>query len=247
MNFSNEFYRMRFLLSLILCFFLGLEVTFPQDVEKIDENNSEFWADVTFGKALNDKWSVGGDLGFRTTLNKGNFKIIYIRPNINFKVLPYFNLTFGLASFNTFSSNFSNVFEFRIYQDANFKGPKLGPFNFIHRIRLEQRFFNFSASEINNEFSFRGRYLIGTRTDKFGMGGEKNWTVFVSLEPFFAFGNGVTEIIANNFRWDTALSYQVSENLRLEMHYVLQTSEIFSNSDTRVLENIFRFRIFQKL
>ncbi|MBT8181614.1 MAG: DUF2490 domain-containing protein [Eudoraea sp.] len=238
---------MRFLLSLFLCFVIGVQMSMGQDIEELDKNYSEFWSDITFGKALNDKWTVGGDGGVRAAFNSGNFKLFYVRPNINYKVLPFFNLTFGLGSFNTFSSDYSNVFEFRIYQDANFRGPKLGPFNFMHRIRLEQRFFTFSDNDIDNEFSFRGRYLIGTRTDKFSLGGEKNWTVFVSLEPFFPLGKGVTEILANNFRWDTALSYQVSENLRLELHYVLQTSEIFSNSDTRVLENIFRFRIFQKL
>ena len=89
--------------------------------------------------------------------------------------------------------------------------------------------------------------MIATRTDRFSLGGEKDWTAFLSLEPFFPLGKGVNEILANNFRWDTALSYQVSENLRIELHYILQTSEIFSNNDLRVVEHIFRFRLFQKL
>jgi hypothetical protein len=53
--------------------------------------------------------------------------------------------------------------------------------------------------------------------------------------------------IFNNFRWDTALSYQVNGTLRIELHYILQTSDIFSRSDLRVVENIFRLRVFKKL
>ena len=216
-------------------------------MEELDEDYAEFWTDITFGKPLNEKWTVGGDLGFRTAFNNRNWKLFYVRPNINYKFFPFFNLTFGVGSFITFSPDFFNTFEFRIYQDANFKGPKLGFFNFSHRLRLEQRFFNYSDSDIDNEFSFRGRYMIATRTDKFSLGGEKDWTVFLSLEPFFPLGKKVTEILANNFRWDTALSYQVSENLRIELHYIFQTSEIFSSNDLRVAEHIFRFRVFQRL
>ena len=218
-----------------------------QEVEDLDENYSEFWTDITFGKPLNDKWTVGGDVGFRTAFNNRNWKLFYVRPNINYKFFSFFDLTVGLGSFNTFSPDFFNTYEFRIYQDANFKGPKLGFFNFSHRIRLEQRFFTFSDSNLDNDFSFRGRYMIATRTNRFSLGGEKDWTAFLSLEPFFPLGKGVNEILANNFRWDTALSYQVSENLRIELHYILQTSEIFSNNDLRVVEHIFRFRLFQKL
>lgn len=241
-----NYWKTKYLIFLV-CLFTIVNFSIGQEDEDLDDNNSEFWTDITFGKPLNDKWTVGGDAGFRSALNNDYWKLFYLRPNINYKVKPFFNLTLGVGSFNTFNNEFSNTFEFRIYQDVNFKGPKLGPFNFIHRIRLEQRFFNFSADDIDNEFSFRGRYLIGTRTDKFGLGGEKDWTVFISLEPFFSLGSGITEILANNFRWDSALSYQVSEGLRIELHYVLQTSEIFSSNDLRVTEHIFRFRIFQKL
>lgn len=239
--------RYKHYLNFLICLLCIAHFCSGQDLEDLDEDYSEIWADLTLSKSLNEKWTIGGDIGYRAALNNTNWRQYYIRPNINYKVLPFFNLTMGVGSFNTVNDEIDNTNEFRIYQDGNFRGPKLGPFNILHRIRLEQRFFSFGDDTLDNEFSFRGRYLIGTRTDKFSLGGEKDWTAYVSLEPFFPLGKDISELLANNFRWDAALSYHVTAQFRIELHYILQTSEIFSNSDVKVIENIFRIRLFQKL
>ena len=217
-----------------------------QDLEDLDDNYTEFWTDVTLEKALNDKWKVGGDFGFRSALNNSNWKLLYLRPNINYKIIPILNFTLGLGSFNTFDNEIGNTYEFRIYQDANIRWPKLRRFNFKHRIRLEQRFFNFS-NDLDNTFNFRGRYLIGVGLDRFSLGGEKDWAASLSLEPFFPLGKDVSELLANNFRWALGLTYHVNDKFRVEINYILQTSEIFSDNDLRVIENIFRIRFFQTL
>ncbi len=240
---TNRKFLISFLASLLLAVHLGT----GQDIEEFDDDISEFWLDVNLNKALDDKWSVGGDVGVRTSFENAIWRLIYLRPNVNYKFLPFFNVTVGIGSFNTFSNEFSDTYEFRIYQDANFIGPKLGPFSFSHRIRLEQRFFNYSADELESDFSFRGRYLIGTRTDRFSLGGKKDWSGFLSLEPFFPLGKDINELLANNFRLDTALVYHVSAGFRIELHYVLQTSELFSDNDLDVREHIFRIRVFQRL
>ena len=233
---------------LLLYLFLCLSSTvLAQDVEDLDVNYTELWSDMTLSKRLNEKWAVGGDFGLRSAINNNNWWQFYIRPNVNYKLSPIYNFTFGVGTFNTFSSTVYNTYEFRIYQDANINWPKLGLFNFSHRFRLEERFFSFSNDDVSGEFRLRGRYLIGVRTDPFSMGGEQKWTVYGSLEPFFPLGSKATEILANNFRWDTALSYQATDKLRVELHYILQTSEIFSRSELRVVENIFRIRVFQRL
>ncbi len=235
-------YQLLFI-TVLLCLHLP---SLAQDLEDLDDDFAVFWTDVTLDKSLNDKWKVGGDFGFRTALNNNNWKLLYVRPNINYKFSPIFNLTLGIGSFNTFDKEFGNTYEFRIYQDANIRWPKLGRFNFKHRIRLEQRFFNFS-NDLDNTFNFRGRYLIGVGLDRFSLGGEKDWAAGLSLEPFFPLGKDVNELLANNFRWDLGLTYHVNDKFRIELDYILQTSEIFSNNDLRVLEHIFRLRFFQSL
>ena len=224
-----------------------LHTSSAQEIFEIEDDYAEIWIDLTLDKNLSDKWTVGGDVGFRTTFNESIWKLFYLRPFVNYRFTNFFNLTGGIASFNTFSREFDNAYEFRIFQDANFEGPKWGPLNFLHRIRLEQRFFTYSGDRFENEFSFRGRYLIGFRTDPFSFGGQKSWMGYVSLEPFIPLGGEAPEIFANNFRWNGALAYQVSENLRIELHYVFQTSEIFSSNELRTREHILRFRVFQRL
>jgi hypothetical protein len=211
-----------------------------------DINSTELWGDMTLSKSLNENWSVGGDFGLRTGLNDSEFWLFYVRPNISYYAYANLKFTFGLASFNSFSENLFNTYEFRIYQDAVVQWPKLGLFNFTHRLRLEERFFSFDEASIGNDFRLRGRYLLGVRTDRFSLGGASKWSVFGSIEPFFRL-NGEDQFVANNFRWDTALSYQATEKLRIELHYILQSSEFFTNNKQKVVENIFRVRVYQQL
>lgn len=239
--------RIKFLICFLASLLTAIHLCVGQDTEEYDDDISEFWLDVNLNKALGDRWSVGGDVGVRTSFDNSIWRLIYLRPNVNYKFLPFFNVTVGIGSFNTFSNEFSDTYELRFYQDANFRGPKLGPFNFLHRIRFEQRFFHFSADELENDFSFRGRYLIGANSERFSLGGKKDWSAYLSLEPFFPLGKEVSELLANNFRWDTALVYNVSDNFRIELHYIHQTSKLFSDSDLNVREHIFRIRVFQRL
>jgi len=228
---------------IVLFLFFSAQLRAQEDDPSFQPNYIEAWLDYTVTKPLNDKWSVGGDVGYRTPFSNSTFRTFYLRPFANYKLNDQYNFKGGIASFNTFRRNV-NQFEFRIYQDAYIKWPTLGIFNFTHRFRFEERFFFFSNSSVSNEISVRGRYLLSVRTDPFSMGGEKRWTFYTSLEPFVRF-TGVEEFQANNFRWDTALSYKVNEQWRVELHYILQNSEIFKRSD--INENIFRLRVYHKL
>jgi len=213
------------------------------DLKRI--NTSELWTDMTLNKSIAEKWEIGGDFGLRTALSDTKFWLFYLRPNVNYKPAHHLKFTLGLGSFNAFSDELFNSYEIRVYQDALLHWPKLGLFNFSHRLRFEERFLSFSEASIDNDFRFRGRYLLGVRTDRFSLGGAPNWAVFGSIEPFFRL-NGKDNFVANNFRWDTALSYQATQHLRIELHYILQSSEFFFDN-RQTLENIFRIRVFQDL
>ena len=89
--------------------------------------------------------------------------------------------------------------------------------------------------------------MLAVRTDRFGMGGKESWAVFSSLEPFIPITNSRDRIIDNSYRWDIALSYQATKKTRLELHYIHQSTEIFSSDDSTIIENIFRLRVFHRL
>jgi hypothetical protein len=233
-----------FLFFILLCY---NHSTLAQDTSDSDINTNQGWVDMTLSKKLSERWSVGGDFGYRTSLNNNDFRQFYIRPNLNYKLSKIFNFTLGIGNFNTFSEDLFNIYEFRVYQDANLKWPKLGVFNFFHRLRFEERFFNYSATTLDADFIFRARYLLGFKTDNFSLTGQKNWSVFLSLEHFFRLAQDSSEFLANNFRWDSALCYQATTELRIELHYILQTSQLFRFGNSRVVDNIFCLRFFSSL
>lgn len=217
-----------------------------QNSNNLDLNQTELWGDMTLTESFADKWSIGGDFGLRSSLSNNNWWQFYIRPNINYELSSIYSFTFGLGTFSTFSRQAFNTWEFRIYQDANINWPKIGFFNFQHRVRIEQRFFNYTEG-IPNSFSVRGRYLLGVKTDNFSFGGAKNWNGVMSLEPFIPLGKESGELRANNFRWDTAIGHQINQGLRIEVHYILQSSDLFSLSSLSVVDHLFRIRVFKSL
>jgi len=246
LNTKTKYKRVCFLLINLFLLFQTTSICAQETINSNSET-SEQWADMTLTKRLSEKWSFGGDFGLRTSFNNREFQQFYIRPRVNYRLTSRIDFSLGVGTFNTFRENLFNIYEFRIYQDANVKWPKLGMFNILHRIRFEERFFNYSTSTLNADFIWRARYMLGVRTDRFSMGGKENWSAFLSLEPFLRLVEDSNEFLANNFRWDTALSYQATEQLRVELHYILQTSELFNFVDTRVVEHIVRLRLFYRI
>lgn len=212
-----------------------------------EDDFREFWTDITLFFPINEKLSIGGDAGIRGTFTNNVWRQFYIRPQIEYQLFPIFDLTGGIASFNTFNNDIGNAYEFRIFQDANLSWPEFKWVSVFHRLRLEQRFLNYQ-DDIESDFSFRGRYLIGFRSNNFSLfGGEKDFFALAMFEPFFPLGKDVTEVLANRTRWYFALGYEISENLRIELHYISQRSNLLSVDDLKTTESIFRFRVFQKL
>ena len=233
-----------------LLFFLLLCYATPsaaQDDVIQEEEFREFWTDISLLFPISEKINIGGDAGIRGTFTNNVWRQFYIRPQIHYELLPLLSLTGGIASFNTFNDDIGNVYEFRIFQDADLSWPKFKWVGIFHRLRLEQRFLNYQ-DDIESDFSFRGRYLIGGRSTNFSLfGGEKDFFGMAMFEPFFPLGKDVTEVLANRTRWYVALGYKVSENLRIELHYIAQRSNLLSIDDLKTTESIFRFRVFQKL
>ena len=238
----------RFLIFiLLLLLILNLEAN-AQDETSVEDTYVELWADLTLIKNFKPKWSYGGDLGYRTTLGNNIYRLLYVRPHIEYQLRPHLSILGGIGSFNTLGSEISNTYEIRIFQDLNISGPTLKWASFFHRIRLEQRFFMYQSDELDNDFNIRGRYMIGFRTNQFSIfGGEKDYRASVSFEPFFPLGEEVVEIFANSTRFTVGLAYLVSEQFRIELDIIAQRSKVFAEEDFNSAEYIIRFRLIQKL
>ena len=235
------------IIILLLLFILNWEAN-AQEETTIEDSYVELWADLTLTKNFKPKWSYGGDLGYRTTLGNQLYRLLYIRPHIEYQLRPHLSILAGIGSFNTLGSEISNTYEIRFFQDLNISWPELKWASFFHRIRVEQRFFMYQSDELANDFNIRGRYQIGFRTNQFSIfGGEKDYRASVSFEPFFPLGKEVVEIFANSTRFTVGLAYLVSEQFRIELDVIAQRSKVFADENFKSAEYIVRFRLIQKL
>ncbi len=220
-----------------------------QEESAVDDSpTAELWTDLTLTYPANPKLTVGGDFGFRFSLNSDVFRTFYIRPYVKYQFLKHINIVGGLGSFNTLTPDIPNTYEIRFFEDLNISWPTIKWAHFFHRFRLEQRFFNYQGDELDSDFSFRGRYMLGFRTNRFSIfGSKKDYTFVTSLEPFFPLGDDAVEIYANSSRIDFGLSYHVSKKLRIELDYIIQRSRVLSDDDFKSTGHILRLRIFQGL
>lgn len=201
------------------------------------------WTDVNLSYYINQKFSIGGDIGFRGFKSSKGFSQIYIRPSAQYHISSIFRITGGIGSFNSLSKSISNAYEIRLFQDAHISWPDIGFIDFYHRFRFEERFFFYE--KIDNEISVRGRYLFRVRTLNFKLVGKRKGYYLTGMwEAFIPFGESAPELFINNQRWYVALGYQPSDRYRYELFHIWQKSREFVDDGFETSENIIRLRFF---
>lgn len=238
-NFSNRFC----ILSLITIGILRSGFTLAQSTDKRVDYQS--WTDITLTYNKSLKFSIGGDVGTRGIYSNRNWNQFYIRPTISYTISPLFKLAGGVGGFGTFTP-LNSTYELRLFQDYLFAWPKTGFINFNHRLRFEQRFFFYQ--NIENDFSMRGRYLIGVKTKGFKLiGKEKNFYLSTMWEVFFPVGKIAPEIFVNNQRLYSALGFSKTKSWSFELHYIWQKSRLLSEDGFKSQENVIRLRVFHTI
>lgn len=226
-------------LILVFSFFCSLELSAQEEVD------NQTWSDITFMYYFSPKFSTGGDIGLRGIISGESWNQFYVRPNIRYRFTPWFNLTGGVGSFNTFESDVTNTYEFRLFQDANFRWPDFGPVEMFHRIRFEQRWFFYSEESIDNVFSSRGRYLLGIETIDFRLFSNRAQFYFKSMIEFFLqVGESSLERFVNQNRIHLGFGHRINRKWRYEVQYFRQGSRRNTEEGFKTSENIFRLRIF---
>lgn len=215
--------------------FWGL-LTQAQDVFKV----SESWTDLTIWYKVGDQVKVGGDVGYRTTIDDFSFHLGYIRPTVIWKPSPLYNLSFAIANFYREATGSTSLNEFRLAQEANLFWPNIGSFKITHRLRFEERFYQINEAKEN---SSRVRYRLGLRSPNFYLFGmEAPWFAELTWEDFRQLGNSLDYYLGDTQRWEAMLGNKVSKKVKISLHYILQTTRAINNSFS-LQENILRLRI----
>lgn len=214
---------------------------------KAQEAESRLWANFALNVPTSEKFSYGGDIGFRHLLEEGDWKQFLIRPSVTYRINSIFSLGGAVAYFKTYSGNSANLNEFRIHQEVYMKWPDFGFARLSFRLRLEERFFHYES--LPDDFSFRIRFLGQARTRDLTFLGEKRPIYFkLMFEGFKSLNDpGDPEFFINNTRAHLAFGHRLSRAWRYEFHYIRQHSRLVSTGDFTLSQNIFRLRLFYTL
>ena len=232
--------RRKHLLTLCCVFFLGAPL-------KAQEADSELWTNFALKVPTSEKFSYGGDVGFRQTLSEGDLKQFLIRPSVTYRLNPIFALGGALAYFKTYSANAVNLNEFRIHQEINMNWPDFGFARLSFRLRLEERFF--TNEQLIDDFNLRVRLLAQARTRDLTFLGDRRPIYFKMIFEALETVNEQTapEFFINNTRLHLAFGHRLSRAWRYELHYIRQQTRVISSGSFTLSENILRLRVFHTL
>jgi hypothetical protein len=154
---------------------LGLRMFFPffvlfftgfQAPVQAQSNRPQWWYTYNHTGRFADRWSYGFDLNHRSSgVVPFNSSLSAARMGMNYHSNSGFRITGGYAWFGTFVPSKDRIWlhENRLYEQVQYNH-KNSKFNFVHRIRIEQRwrqqFLDIDTDETARLFTNRSRYLF---------------------------------------------------------------------------------------
>ena len=221
---------------LILVLFLSVTTEIHcQDLFKVHSG----WTDVSLWYKAGSNTKIGGDFGYRTTLNDLDFHQTYYRPTVKWQKNPLYSLSLAVSNFHTFNDAV-DLSELRFAQQGTLKWPQIGVLRVTHRLRFEQRLFFINLLKENN---YRGRYQLELKSPRFVLFGLDKSPFFsnVSWEAFINMGSSYESLIGNSHRYAIVFGNRISKKLKVALHYYWQT--VRANNDEFILkENVIRLR-----
>ena len=207
----------------------------------------QIWMNYALTVPVSEKFSYGGDVGYRWDISGLDWNQLLIRPTANYRFNSTFRVAGALALFQTFNRSSNNLSEFRIHQDFNVNWPDFKVVRFFSRFRAEQRFFYYQ--NLPNSFNVRLRFLGGAQSKDLTFLGPRRPIYFKFLFEGFVTLNRKkdTELFINNTRTHFAFGHKLSRAWRYEVHYIRQGSRILSSDGFKISQDVFRLRVFHTL
>lgn len=129
-------------------------------------NRPQWWYAYNHTGRFADRWSYGFDLNHRSSgVVPFNSTLSAARMGMNYHSNTGFRITGGYAWFGTFVPGKDRIWlhENRLYEQVQYNHSH-SKFNFVHRIRIEQRwrqqFLDIASDETARLFTNRSRYLF---------------------------------------------------------------------------------------
>ena len=228
-------------ISCSLCFLLYSETVTAQS----SDPEFQTWTDITAYFFVSGRSAIGGDAGLRGVISSRDWTQLYFRPSYRFQY-NNLDLSTGFAYFHTYNKGFSNVGEWRLFQQATIHWPSTRLLKFNHRLRFEQRFLSYkdpADGGPDNEFFSRVRYQFLIRSRDLSV--FKQSVYLKAAIEFFQRNNSGDEAFINRNRFIFALGHRLPGKWWYEIHYMTQRSRQFEDDGLKTSEHIVRLRLFR--
>ena len=206
------------------------------------------WFDIATIYKLSDNWRYDGDQGIRGVVSDSDFTLLYFRPSVRYRVRSWFTAHGGIRFFKTFIDDYDDTFEIGPWQGLRFVWPKVGTYSISHYFRLEERMIWETEGENDFDFTLRGRYQLGARSPDYDILFKNGIYLTGTVELFWNLKYNFFDNFANRIRWDFGVGTEVSEALRVQLHYILQDGRAIEDDSFRdpfdSEEHILRLRLF---
>lgn len=211
---------------------------FAQDETAVTKQTWLFWQ---HHHSFTPRFKYFGDIGYRQELPYDKWIRTSFKPGAEWSAGNIVDLSGGMGFYYTVQEIIPNSFELRPWQGVKVHWPTLGRFSFDHYGRLEQRF-NHSADPVEQWSSvLRGRYRLNV-IFPINHSGIIDNTFFMRLnaEIYWNMGSSIEERFVNKNRYAMCLGYRFNLNWRLELYYMAEQSQAFSQEGFNVNSHIFQ-------
>ena len=209
---------------------------------RANELDIQQWADFNLSVPVAEDLFVGGDLGVRGSFQSQDWIQYIIRPQIGYRVTNWFTPAGGFATFITDNVAQGDVFEFRLYQDANFRVPGIKFLGLTGRFRLEERFFFYEDG--NSSWYARARFQVGVQSPSLDIGNQEFYAQ-VAYEPFATVINPTSsELFIDRARLNFILGHRFHPDWQYQALFFFQAARVLSDDGLEQQNRIFRLRLF---
>jgi hypothetical protein len=209
------------------------------------DNQSDFqsWFDFRTFYTIDDNWTYDGDYGMRGFISDENWRRTYIHPAFVYDASTNIDLRGGMRFIFTNENDATNTFEVRPWQGVRFIWPKTNFIILSQYVRLEERF-SWGTEDGSFSFVFRLRYRIMAKTPNLRLVSINQTFYFLaSLELFANLGEAIQETFVDRSRITFGMGYFITQAWRVELHYILQGSNLGTKEGYTVDVKILRLRL----
>lgn len=181
------------------------------------ETENQLWAMTFLNFKLNNRWVYNQDIAYQHSYKTPTFTRFLVRSQISHQTTGTLSLHGGVNFFYAFVETGENALDLWAWGGTKVRWPYFWRINFVHYVRLEQRF-RYAVQEENWDSNFRVRYKISTNVPINNPSISDKTLYGVLAYEFFSvsFGDDIRFTTAATHRFDAGFGFRQNVKNRYE-------------------------------